>query len=128
MPLVNITLQNGNDKQRIKKISQTIHDVLIETWNIPSNDYFHIVNTVDPDCFFIDKTMWNMERTEEVIVIHITSMPRTPAMKLAFYQALPLALESSVGLKPDNVFISIVTNQAEDWTFGKGKPQLLETD
>jgi phenylpyruvate tautomerase PptA (4-oxalocrotonate tautomerase family) len=120
MPLVNITLQKGKDKQRIKKISQTIHDVLIETWNIPSNDYFHIINAVDPDCFFIDKTMWDMERTDDVIVIHITSMPRTQSMKLSFYEKLPRALELAVGLKPDNVFISIVTNQAEDWTFGKG--------
>lgn len=127
MPLLNISLQKGKDTQYIKKVSSTIHQVLMDTWHIPEKDYFQIIHEVDADHFFIDRTMWEMQRTEDVIVIHITSMPRTQAMKLDFYKALPAALESAVGLKPDNIFISIVSNQPEDWSFGKGNAQLLET-
>ena len=101
---------------------------MIETWGIPSNDYFQVIHQAESNCFFIDRTMWDMQRTEDVVVIHITSMPRTQKMKLDFYKALPPALESAVGLKPDNVFISIVSNQPEDWSFGKGIAQLLEAD
>ena len=126
MPLLNITLQRGKDCAYIKKMSQTIHDTLIKTWNIPSHDYFHLVNQIEPECCFIDKTMWDMERTDDIIVIHITSTPRTSEMKQAFFKELPIALESAIGLKPDNVFISIVNNQLEDWTFGKGRQQLMD--
>ena len=126
MPLLNISLQKGKDTQYIKKVSSTIHQVLMDTWHIPEKDYFQIIHEVDADHFFIDRTM-EMQRTEDVIVIHITSMPRTQEMKLDFYKALPAALESAVGLKPDNVFISIISNKAEDWSFGKGNAQLLET-
>ena len=126
MPLLNITLQRGKDCAYIKKMSQTIHDTLIKTWNIPSRDYFHIVNQIEPECSFIDKTMWDMERTNDIIVIHITSTPRTSEMKKAFFKELPIALENAIGLKPDNVFISIVNNQIEDWTFGKGVQQLVD--
>ena len=128
MPLLNISLQKGKDPHYIKKVSSTIHDVLMKTWHIPENDYFQIIHEVEANHFLIDRTMWDMQRNEDVIVIHITSMPRAQEMKLDFYKALPAALESAVGLKPDNVFISIISNQAEDWSFGKGKAQLLETD
>ena len=128
MPLLNISLQKGKDAHYIKKVSSTIHDVLMKTWHIPENDYFQIIHEVEANHFLIDRTMWDMQRTEDVIVIHITSMPRTQEMKLDFYKALPAALESAVGLKPDNVFISIISNKAEDWSFGKGRAQLLEAD
>ena len=71
-------------------------------------DYFQLVNQIEPECCFIDKTMWDMERTDDIIVIHITSTPRTSEMKQAFFKELPIALENAIGLKPDNVFISIV--------------------
>jgi hypothetical protein len=80
---------------------------------------------VKPEHFFIDPKMWDMDRSDDVIIIHITSMPRTQAMKLAFYAELPKKLQQTVGLKADDVFISIITNQAEDWSFGKGVAQLL---
>ena len=126
MPLLNITLQKGKDASVIKTISQTIHDVLQQTWNIPRDDYFQVIHQVDAGHFFINRSMWGMQRTDDVIIIHITSMPRTQAMKLAFYQALPRALQDAVGLKPDDVFISIVSNQPEDWSFGQGIAQLLD--
>ncbi|MEC8882932.1 MAG: tautomerase family protein [Pseudomonadota bacterium] len=126
MPLLNITLKKGKDADYICILSQTIHHVLINAWNIPENDYFHIVHQMDEHAFMINQTMWDMQRSDDVIVIHITSMPRTTQMKLDFYQQLPQALEEKLGIKPDDVFISIVTNQPEDWSFGKGKAQLLK--
>ena len=125
MPLLNITLKKGKDADYIRLLSQTIHRVLISAWNIPENDYFHIVHQMDEHTFMINPSMWDMQRSNDVIVIHITSMPRPTQMKLDFYQQLPPALEEKLGIKPDDVFISIVSNQPEDWSFGKGKAQLL---
>ena len=125
MPLLNITLKKGKDADYIRILSQTIHHVLINVWNIPENDYFHIVHQMDKHTLMINQTMWDMQRSDDVIVIHITSMPRTTQMKLDFYQQLPQALEEKLGISPDDVFISIVTNQPEDWSFGKGEAQLL---
>ena len=82
---------------------------------------------MDEHTFMINQTMWDMQRSNDVIVIHITSMPRPTQMKLDFYQQLPQALEEELGIKPDDIFISIASNQPEDWLFGKGKAQLLTT-
>ena len=125
MPLLNIYYQKGKDNNYIKTCRDVIHKTLIDTWNIPEKDCFQLFHGVDKDHFFIDPHMWDMDRSDDTLVIHITSMHRTTDMKLAFYQALPPALEKAVGLKPDDVFISIITNQREDWSFGKGIAQLL---
>ena len=126
MPLLNIYLTEGKGAGYMKKLRDTIHSCLIDTWSIPELDCFQIYHEVKDSNFFIDPKMWDMNRSDDVIVIHITSMPRTKEMKLAFYEQLPVRLESAVGLRPDDVFISIVTNQDQDWSFGNGKAQLLD--
>ena len=75
VPLSIISLQKGWDVHYIKKVSSTIHQVLIKTWHIPENDYFQIIHEVEANHFLIDRAMWDMQRNEDVIVIHITSMP-----------------------------------------------------
>ena len=126
MPLLNIYLQEGKDQAYIETLRDTIHKTLIETWSIPEDDCFQIYHEIKQGHFFINPVMWDMNRTGDVIVIHITSAPRTKEMKLSFYQQLPSKLESAIGLSPDDVFISIISNDMEDWSFGRGKAQLLE--
>ena len=70
--------------------------------------------------------MWDVERSQDVIVFHIFTSPRTQARKLAFYEQLPRALNQAIGLRPEDVFISIMSNQQEDWSFGNGQAQLLD--
>ncbi len=48
----------------------------------------------------------------------------TKEMKLKFYQLLSDILQESISLRPDDMLISIVNNQPEDWSFGCGKAQL----
>ena len=125
MPLLNISIRKTRTQKYIDKLSKTIHQVLVDTWDIPHNDYFHIIHKMDKHCFLIDKTMHNMQRSDDVVVIQITSMPRTTQMKLDFYTKLTDVLKKELELNPDDVFISIVSNNPEDWSFGKGKAQLL---
>ena len=70
--------------------------------------------------------MWDIERSDDVIVFQIISSPRTKEMKLAFYKRLPEILYEKVKLRPEDVFINIVTSNNEDWSFGNGLTQLLD--
>mgnify|MGYP001981653146 CR=1 FL=1 len=129
MPLLNIYYcKNQYDPKSINVIRDAIHSSLVQTWQIPKRDCFQIYHEVDETHFLIDPHMWDMNRSDRTLVIHVTSMPRSTEMKLAFYQAVPVALQHAIGLDPDDIFISIITNQAEDWSFGQGKAQLVETD
>jgi hypothetical protein len=39
---------------------------------------------------------------------------------------LPELLHEEMGVRPEDVFISLISNTPEDWSFGNGKMQLAE--
>lgn len=127
MPLVKIYLTEGKEREYIDAIDDGIHQALMETWGIPEDDRFHILHEVKKGDLRINKTIFGAQRSDDVVVLHITTSPRTTEMKLAFYKRLPEILNEAVDLSPDDVFISIVMNTREDWSFGKGEAQLLKT-
>lgn len=124
MPLVNVFLKEGKSQDYLQSVRLAIHNALMTAWGIPEHDCFQIIHEKKIEHLYIDPSMWNMKRTDNVIVLQIVSTPRTKDMKLAFYQLLSNNLQNVVQLKPDNLFISIVNNQPEDWSFGYGKAQL----
>jgi hypothetical protein len=126
MPLIHVYLQEGKDELYLKVLGDCLHQTLIDTWGIPLLDRFQIIHQKSNSDFYIDQKMWDVERSQDVIVFHIFTSPRTQAMKLAFYEQLPRALNQAIGLRPEDVFISIMSNQQEDWSFGNGQAQLLD--
>lgn len=128
MPLVNIFLVEGKSKEYIRSLSQGIHQALQETWLIPENDFFQIIHEKKAEHLLINPIMWNVNRTADVVVIQITTSSRTKEMKLKLYRRLPEVLYEKIKLKPDNVFINITHSSYEDWSFGNGKAQLLQTE
>ena len=126
MPLIHTYLVEGKSDEYIQKLRDGIHEALVETWNIPQNDRFQMFHEMKSSRFLIDKTMWDVNRSDDVIVLHIASSPRTTKMKLDFYKRLPEILHNKINLRPEDVFISIMSNTREDWSFGLGTAQLLD--
>ena len=127
MPLIHIYLNEGKSPEYRSAVSDALHEAFLETWNIPLKDRFHIFHETKPADLQIDKEMWDVQRSDDVIVFHVFTSPRTTAMKLAFYERLPQILEEKVALRPDDCFVSLAQNTREDWSFGKGSAQLLAT-
>ena len=88
--------------------------------SIPLKDRFQIFHEKKPTELQIDKEMWDVQRTDDVVVFHIFTSPRTAEMKLALYERLPQILADK-GMRPEDVFISVSSNQREDWSFGNGR-------
>ena len=126
MPIIHIHLIEGQSDSYLKKLGDTIHKTLIETWDIPADDRFHIIHEYKKDKFQIDKIMWDVNRSNDVILLQVISSPRTKDMKLAFYKKLNDALAQSIQLRGDDLFINVVTSQPEDWSFAHGDTQLLD--
>jgi len=125
MPLINIHLIEGKDSAYLQRLGDTVHQTLIDTWNIPFDDRFHIIHEHKPSHFQIDKKMWGVNRTDDTILLHIISSPRTTEMKLNFYKKLSENLKDTLKIKGDDIFINIVTSQVEDWSFANGEAQLM---
>jgi len=126
MPLINISLIEGKPQEYLQDLGDGIHKALMETWGIPKNDRFQIFHEKKKEHFIINHVMWDVERSDEVVVIQIITSPRTKEMKLAFYQYLPKILNEKINLRAEDILINIVTANKEDWSFGNGKAQLLE--
>lgn len=62
-----------------------------------------------------------------MIVIQITlNEGRTLEMKKAFYKQLAERLHAELGVRMEDVFISLVEVKKENWSFGSGIAQYAE--
>ena len=130
MPIVHIYLREGKPQTYLQALGDSIHQAMIETWGLPENDRFQIFHEKKAEHFKIDRLSYledeGVQRSDDVIVIQITTSPRTIHMKRAFYKRLPELLKEKIGLSPGDVFINVVMVDEEDWSVGVGKMTLIE--
>lgn len=124
MPLIHIHLAKGKSAKYIKALGDGIHTALMSAWKIPHNDRFQLVSEYKKAHFHFDKTIWGIKRSDDVIVIYITSISRSVAMKKKLYRELVKVLGENPKVRKEDVFVSIVTVGREDWSFGNGLAQL----
>jgi phenylpyruvate tautomerase PptA (4-oxalocrotonate tautomerase family) len=126
MPLIQISLIEGKSAQYVQAIADGVHQALQVAWNIPKNDRFQLINEYKKSHFMIDKTIWDGNRSDDIVVIYITSIFRTQEMKINLYKELAKVLSINPGIRKEDIFVSIVHNDKDCWSFGKGIAQLLE--
>jgi phenylpyruvate tautomerase PptA (4-oxalocrotonate tautomerase family) len=124
MPLIQISLIEGKSPEYIKAIADGIHQALCTAWGIPENDRFQMITEHKKEHFHIDKTIWDVKRSDDVVVIYITSITRTAEMKRNLYKELVKVLTHNPKLRKEDIFVSIVNNDRENWSFGNGVAQL----
>ncbi|MDF2690235.1 MAG: tautomerase family protein [Gammaproteobacteria bacterium] len=120
MPLIQISLVEGKSPQYIKAIADGIHEALLTAWGIPELDRFQTITEFKKEHFIINKQMWDVNRSEDVVVIYITSIKRSQEMKLALYKELVKVLGNNPKIRKEDVFVTIVQNDPENWSFGNG--------
>jgi len=125
MPLIQIHLVKGKSAKYIKSVTDGIHQALQTAWKIPANDRFQMVTEHKKEHFHFDKTIWGVKRSNNVIAIYITSIKRTKAMKLSLYKELVKVLGKTAKVRKEDVFVTLVQVEREDWSFGNGIAQLL---
>ena len=90
MPLINVVLAEGKPPEYLKNVSEGLHEALRNAWGIPEHDCFQIFTEKKKEHFLIDRKMWGVHRSDDVIVFHITSAPRSKEMKLKLLNSLIL--------------------------------------
>lgn len=121
MPLVRISLRRGKSPQHIAAIRNSIYRAMIEAFNVPQNDRFILVHQHDADEFDYDPNYLDIPRTDDLVIIQITcNNTRTVEQKKVFYARVAELLSSEPGLRPQDVFISLLETTKENWSFGNG--------
>ncbi|MBU9477662.1 tautomerase family protein [Burkholderia multivorans] len=125
MPLVRIDVIQGRSKEQTSRLLDALHEAMLEAFNVPAGDRYQILTEHPAALMVVQDTGLNIPRTQDVVVIQVTTRPRTTAEKEAFYRLAVKALDEQCGISPSDVVISCVTNTDEDWSFGHGRAQFL---
>lgn len=127
MPLIHIHLAEGKSPKYIKALMDGVQKALVKAWKIPKTDRFQMVTEHKKDYFHFNPQIWGVKRnSKDLVLIYITSIFRSAAMKKELYQELVHILTKNPRLRKEDLFVSIVTVKKEDWSFGNGIAQLTD--
>ena len=125
MPLLRFDLVEGRSESEIRRILDATHEVLLETLKVPKHDRYQVVHEHKRSCMIVEDTGLGFVRSDDVLLLQVTSRPRSREMKENFYRLLVERLASRCGISPDDIIVNFVTNADEDWSFGAGRAQFL---
>ena len=98
---------------------------MLEAFQVPQGDRYQIVHEHPEAALVVEDTGLGIPRTRNRVVLHVTTRPRTRAMKEAFYRLLCEQLYARCGIEPADVVVALTSNGDEDWSFGHGRAQFL---
>ena len=126
MPLARIDLRRGKPPAYRKAICDGIYRALRETFNVPENDRFLVVNEHDADNFIHAESYLGIAYSDDLVIIQITvSDTRTATTKQALFARIADLLAGNPGLRKEDVFINLVECKTENWLFGNGIAQYV---
>ena len=125
MPLLKIDVIKGRSDEVLSKLLNTIHDAMVEAFEVPVRDRYQILTEHEPSRLIIQDTGLGFLRTDNVVVITAISRPRPAEMKQKFYDLVAQRLALDCGVSSQDLMISMIINSDEDWSFGLGQAQFL---
>lgn len=125
MPLLRFDLIEGRSKSELKALLDAAHRAMLAAFDVPERDRYQIVHEHKRSRMIVEDTGLDIPRTDDVVVLQVTTRPRGRAAKERFYRLLVEELERSCGIAPSDVMVSMVENTDEDWSFGLGRAQFL---
>lgn len=126
MPLVRIDLIRGRRPEDIRAIADATHAALVDVLEIPERDRFQIITEHESDHVIALDAGLGFERTDGVVMVQIfTQTGRSAETKQRLYRAIAEQLER-LGVRGEDVFLSVMENTFQDWSFGHGRAQYVE--
>lgn len=124
MPLVRIALRQGRTPEFRTALGDLVHQAMVATINVPPADRFQVITEHAPGDLVYDPGYLGVARTDGVIFIQVTlNAGRTVELKKAFYQRVANDLHLQLGVRKEDVLISLVEVPKENWSFGDGAAQ-----
>jgi 4-oxalocrotonate tautomerase len=128
MPLVRIDLRRGTSPEYRRSLGDGVHRAMIEAMAIPPDDRFQVNAEHSPTDLIYDPQYLGVKRTDRVVFVKITlSAGRKPQQKRKLYKRITEILAESPGLPPEDLVINLVETSWENWSFGRGEAQYMDT-
>ena len=98
---------------------------MIREFNIPEDDYFHIIEELGFHQIKYPETYLGVAHTSEIVYIQIIAgQGRTVEQKEGLYSGIAERIASSTTITKNNIIIVLVENEGkQNWSFGNGEIQ-----
>jgi hypothetical protein len=125
MPLLRFDILEGRTDDEIDQLLDAAHSAMVEAFGVPDSDRFQVVHEHKPSRVRIGDIGLGIKRSDKVVLLQITAMPRSGKQKETFYRLLAERLHANCGIAPEDVIVSYLGNGNDDWSFGMGEAQFV---
>lgn len=124
MPLTYISLRAGKPEAYRQAIFDGVYRAMHETFNVPEDDQFMTIKEHDAANFRYGASYLGVARSDDLVFIQITANnTRTVEQKKALFRRIAELLSECPGIRPEDVFVSLVEVAKENWSLGHGLAQ-----
>ena len=128
MPLVRIDLRAGKSAEYRKALGDGVHRAIVEAMAVPADDHFQVITEHPAEGLIYDPQYLGVRRSDNVVFVQITlSSGRKPQQKRRLFKHIADNLAESPGLKPSDLVINLVEVVWENWSFGNGEAQYMDS-
>jgi 4-oxalocrotonate tautomerase len=125
MPLVRIDINKDASADRVRIVSQAVYGAMTEIANVPINDKFQVVTRHSADeIIYPEEGYLGAQYSSDLIIIQVIWVGgRSTDVKKQFYRRIADEIHAKAGVRKEDVWITLVDNGREDWSFGNGVMQ-----
>jgi 4-oxalocrotonate tautomerase len=128
MPLVRISLRQGSAPEYLKALGDGVLQAMVEALGIPPDDHFQVITEYSPNMLIYDPQYLGVRRSDRIVFVQITmSFGRKPQQKRTLFKRMAEILKDNPGLPPPDLLINLVETSWENWSFGNGEAQYMDT-
>jgi hypothetical protein len=125
MPFLKFDIVEGRTDKQITAMLDAAHRAVLKSLGVPERDRYQLVNEHKASRMVVEDTGLGITRTKNVVIVSVTSRPRSQEAKQLFYKELCRELQASCDIEPSDVMVSFVINSDVDWSFGNGVAQFM---
>ena len=124
MPFTQISMTEGTSAEYRATLMEEIYLAMRDTIAIPKDDRFATISEHKPENINNSGSYLDIDRSDDVIFIQITlNQGRSTDQKKALYSKIAERLSASLDVRPEDVVVSLIEVQPEDWSLGNGEGQ-----
>jgi len=109
----------------VRDVGNAVYNAMVTLANVPINDRFQVITRHDVDeIVYPEEGYLGIHYTPELIIIQVTWVGgRSTEVKRSFYKQIADEIHAKQGIRKEDIVISLIDNNREDWSFGNGEMQ-----
>ena len=124
MPIVRIDIAKSHPPGFGRAVGEVVYRAMLSEISVPADDKFQIITTHETSELNIPTSYLGITYSPGIVFIQVTlNAGRTTELKKKFYKRIAEDLAAELGVRKEDVFISLVEVAKENWSFGNGEMQ-----